>query len=577
MHIKNRHAQSILEYTLIIMLVGAAIVVGGPVAFNAYRAAVKTQTTLLDERGPDVDALTKAPGGVIQVPGCTCGGWQNIGCRANDTCRNYRRNCTGSCPPVEIQCFPDTSCCTNLIPVVNPPDGCGPPRCAVGQIYSWQMCGDDVQRQYSCLPSSACVFQCGNNYPGGRPPPPGAAVCPSDNINLPTWTIPWRLNAGHNPNGPPSCSAPPELVKCESYCPAGLRRNNAGTACEACPVAQTISVARCRCKANAGENETQNWVRCTEGPYTNFSCDALGSPVVCGENNTLHHWVPYTTTANCPSGTTADSGFCGSLDYNYGIGGCGAEMIVSQGPTGGSTGWACTMTVYNQDGGTCHSVGTETVAFCTPPAECPQPVLVDFQIKTRVGTTPAGNCNAGWRELGVGPDIHRGPNPTYYDNLQEVRYCALIQDFSPTANCPNYAQVLSDIFLIGDHNVNLYAAGNATPVRRRGSRAASYGAYPCPSPNTPGVNNYWQELVWNGRYLYKFCKKVTPPATRFHCGNHYGCTNTRTVMFDLRARWNNTVNPPACSGLPGAGWIEVGLEPASNIRWCKRMTIICVQ
>ncbi len=556
----NSKAQTILEYTLLVMLVAAGIVIGGPMAFNAYRGAVKTQTTLLDERGPDVDALTKAPGGQVQVPGCVCGGWQDIGCRANDTCRNYRRNCTGSCPPVEIQCFPDNSCCTNLVPVINPPDGCGPPRCAVGQIYSWQMCGDEISRRYSCPSSAACVFQCGNSYPGGTNPPPGATVCPSDNINLPSWTIPWRLNLGHDPQSTPACSQPAGSdPRCETFCPVGTTRNTTATQCEGCPQAATRSVHRCRCKGDDdGLGAYSPLYTCTEGPYTNPSCSA-GSPIQCG---VPHRFINIPVTANCPSGTVIDSGYCGLLDTQW-AGGCDPNInIVSSSPSG-TTGWTCVSNLCSQGGchgrcEACYPMYAEAVAFCVPPPDCPQPVLenVVMQIIQPNNTNPP--CPSGFRQVVVLPQNRSNWVPVN-------RVCARVANYQPRPvgqpGCANSTRVIRDIFVTGD---NIFT--NASLTTFIGHRQGVWNR--CPSPG-------WSGWSWDGNSAYQFCKK---DIDNTYCLANINCPSNKrkTVIKELIAFHPGT-SQTCAQHFNSSAWQDIAYDPFSRIRFCKQMVDICVQ
>ena len=204
----NSKAQNITEYTLLLTLVAAGIIIAAPTVYRAWNAHVKSyEEDFTDSMNDPFLEDTVAP------PPCVCTPPVALGCgdaaRANGCYCNeqlYEEVCSGVCPnPVIHTCVPDNitpCCCDTALPGcdVNAAPQC-PGGCPLGQACHQLQCGS-APVSYACRPD-AC-FKC----EGLAPNPTRWLMCPGDDIgllsNTPIVTI--ETGACSSPAGsPPKC------------------------------------------------------------------------------------------------------------------------------------------------------------------------------------------------------------------------------------------------------------------------------------------------------------------------------------------------------------------------------------
>ena len=250
----NKRGQSIIEYSLIAVLVILGIVIMGPYVLRSVGAHFK----LWDEGVQDsfTENITQAP--VNDVPyistncKCTnspgsCGSAQaGTQCGANQRVINHSCNpqlCDGA--PAS-SCINDPACCTAWVNV-----GCGtipigetPPsnNCNYGQEIKAQQCGTNNTVQ--CTPNSNCDAQClGVLSPGGL-------YCATYSTVMPT-----NLNQNYGITYVTTCPSSPT---CQVYCEPGYLLSSTGTTCLrtfiVAPASGPCPVS-CTCNTN-GHTET---------------------------------------------------------------------------------------------------------------------------------------------------------------------------------------------------------------------------------------------------------------------------------------------------------------------------------
>ncbi len=274
--------QHTLEYTLIMILVIAGIILGGPYVIRSWNAQMKGwEDSVMDSF---TDPLVEAPPDVGMLPGCAPQLWQDAGCGGSDIdSLGYPISCTPrqmlqtrvyyppGCEdtiypfpqPNTVRCVTSDCCCdapqsTGFCGVQDstltnqllscagtvfdyqPVDADG--TCPDGYMKSYTLCGDDVdpgERRYGCMDDPTCIFNCSGS-PTPNTSPEYGSVCSGDLIELTGNTTYTYVNPG-------ACTP----AKCEVQC--RLTFQSYGTYC-ACPAGQ--------------------WAQCP------FSC-SLSSPPYC--------------------------------------------------------------------------------------------------------------------------------------------------------------------------------------------------------------------------------------------------------------------------------------------------------
>ena len=262
----SRKGQNIAEYSLLIILVLAGVLVMGPYVTRSWNGIMKGHTDAVKDSYRD--PLDPAPPGAIivdcectpaadQLPrGCfqapCCG---QAGCQENEAA--LVQLCTPSgCAPAAVNCTPDPNCCTT--PVEEPfPGSCGyelgwprcpdldgdgtrdccvPPGgscpdgscirhgncCPGGQALATYRCGAGPI-EYRCIDSTNCEYHC---TAGGVPTPISQTtwndsllfrgICPLDDVGL-------RANTEYTIVPFNACSKPEgSHPKCQIQCERGL-------------------------------------------------------------------------------------------------------------------------------------------------------------------------------------------------------------------------------------------------------------------------------------------------------------------------------------------------------------------
>lgn len=276
----SENAQHTLEYMILLTLIMAGIIIGGPYAIRSWNAQVKGwEDSVIDSM---TDPLAEAPPSEVSIPGCDPNPWTNIGCQMGATDSiGIPWNCSATqmlqtrtysplgCEvrmipipdPNTVRCFTDDSfhCCTDWVT----PSGCYPgitPICPLesdcgsnvgcpdGEYRRTHTC-DTGYTETECVMDGSCNFTCGAT---GQPPPNtipayGDFCDATDTTGLSNNGIPYIYI---NPGAP--CTSAKCEVQCSptfiSYgtycaCPSGWTQYS--TIC--CPPDQTEVGGVCQC------------------------------------------------------------------------------------------------------------------------------------------------------------------------------------------------------------------------------------------------------------------------------------------------------------------------------------------
>lgn len=296
--------QHTLEHMILLILIMAGIIIGGPYAIRSWNAQMKGwEDSVVDSM---TDPLMEAPASAVTVPGCDFISWLNQGCGLGYTspfgdsisCPEQKmlqmgvfnpNNCQFSNPYTPFsqiaQCVADNSfdCCTPWVL----PSGCditnpGCPQtsdcgvtvgCPDGQYRRTRDC-DEVETQSECVPDTDCDFLCDgsllpNPLPADRMQPCVASGDTDDETGL---------TDDKNYDLVDVCTE----TKCEVDCLGDLIPNLAGTQC-VCPAGLTetwnaaASVWECTCGAGSALQCTDTTPvcsvpgnccqPCTSGPF----------------------------------------------------------------------------------------------------------------------------------------------------------------------------------------------------------------------------------------------------------------------------------------------------------------------
>lgn len=309
----NQQAQHLIEYSVLIILVLAGIIIAGPYVIRSWNARVKSWDDSVTESMQD--PLLEAPPDTVTIPGCDPdpAGWINQGCQLGGlgiatclgqvNCAETQRletltymplGCECSIKPVPptARCVYEACCCTTAVSTAlcgvnatNPPD---PDRfesvCAVfdqmsdtnpdgtcpdGYLGYYVYCGNDDtndpnQRRYGCISDPACVFDC--TGPIVVPPPQYGTLC-TDSNGIPddqrlSADTPRKIVAT---GGCTDGTAPAN--KCEYECRYPFVPMGGGTYCD-CPTGTTYNAGtnNCDCDPNLVKECPTNPTACYRGP-----------------------------------------------------------------------------------------------------------------------------------------------------------------------------------------------------------------------------------------------------------------------------------------------------------------------
>ena len=307
MKLSSQNAQHTLEYMILLTLIMAGIIIGGPYVIRSWNAQMKGwEDSVVDSM---TDPLTGAPPNIVPITGCdfvswgSCGfggccglgipffGGQSVNCGEQQllqlgvfnppNCQwSDPSTCFSGCSPVTIngvvvipgvaRC--DTTgtsstdpnrngCCTDWVT----PSGCtpapGPPYCPVdsdcgvnvgcpdGQYRRTHTC-DEGYTETECVPDPGCNFTCINPLPGldettSPPTLSNATFCAGDNAGLLGDTNYVIMS---------SCTP----AKCEFVCNPTFVYN--GSAC-VCPAGQTVVGGVCCFSVYQCPNGDPDWQR----------------------------------------------------------------------------------------------------------------------------------------------------------------------------------------------------------------------------------------------------------------------------------------------------------------------------
>lgn len=260
----NKNAQHTLEYMILLILIMAGIIIGGPYVIRSWNAQVKGwEDSVIDSM---TDPLVEAPVTAVSIPGCDFVSWQNQACGLGYTSPfGDSVNCTPqqllqmgvfnpdgcqfnnpSTPFSNIaQCDTNDAnhCCTSWVT----PSGCNPDDagcpldsdcgvnvgCPDGQYHRTHTC-DTGYTETECVADPACDFTCNST---GLPGPNGATgygdLCPGSDTGL-------SGDTNYSYTNPGNCTG----AKCQIQCSPTFVWN--GINC-ACPTGQTVSGGVCVC------------------------------------------------------------------------------------------------------------------------------------------------------------------------------------------------------------------------------------------------------------------------------------------------------------------------------------------
>ena len=216
--LSHKSAQHILEYMILLILIMAGIIIGGPYVIRSWNAQMKGwEDSAIDSMN---DPLAEAPIGSVPLTGCDAGSWNSGPCgpaSSSVDCAGRTANCSsrykiftrtfspGGCqcdvpapmiPAISAECRQDNSfnCCADWVT----PSGCtfpdgSAPGCLVpaidcgvnsdcpdGQYRRTRNCDVDETESF-CIPDSACNFGCTGLQVTGIP---SLGLCPGDEVGL---------------------------------------------------------------------------------------------------------------------------------------------------------------------------------------------------------------------------------------------------------------------------------------------------------------------------------------------------------------------------------------------------------
>jgi hypothetical protein len=300
----NKRGQSIIEYTLIAVLVILGIVIMGPYVLRSVGAHFKLWDVGIQEGFQE--NIVQAPPSVIPPINTTC--------TCTDTALGCGNTLIGTCGPSQMMyahnCVPQlcdskptsycsppvSSCCTQYYPV-----GCGdipiplnngvpdpsletfpatpPTECYYGQFISASQCSNTAVQ---CTANSSCNPKCIGTIPSA-----GALFCANNSTTPPTTNLSQNSNITYVG----TCPANPQ---CQMYCVAPYILNPQNTAC----ILPTTTTQLPVCSATTGGSFTGTWTGAyhdspTQGNGTQWdsvTCNSSGQMQgICTTNNYNSH------------------------------------------------------------------------------------------------------------------------------------------------------------------------------------------------------------------------------------------------------------------------------------------------
>lgn len=220
--INKQRGQSVVEYSILIMLVVISIVIGGPFLRRSVQAFLRAQSQAVKDA--DRENIRQS-GNIPPTPPCTCSGWTDGGCGAgicDETQRYSSRICTPLACEREYACTNDASCCTTGYKFVDcgslvdysayeylecpwragidpqlsaaasavgqaswgtcmTAQGADTLLCAIGEARITLRCGSESGSTmvYGCVDQPACRPACWNIKDETSEPSPGSQACPA--------------------------------------------------------------------------------------------------------------------------------------------------------------------------------------------------------------------------------------------------------------------------------------------------------------------------------------------------------------------------------------------------------------
>jgi len=214
--------QSTIEYSMVVMLVMAGIIVLGPYVIRSVNAHFKMWEDTTEEAFTD-PLKDRDPEG-LPKPQCRCP-VKATGCglgSCQPTEMLWQKDCVPlDCEPQETRCEVENGCCGEEV------GGCGG-ACAAGEREVKVTCGK-LPTQTACRASADCGRCTGVPIENADP-------CPGDEVDV-VGEVP-RVPV---PNG--GCSVPPEAIKCEAECKVGFVLQNGACVQPVCEPAYTVIAA----------------------------------------------------------------------------------------------------------------------------------------------------------------------------------------------------------------------------------------------------------------------------------------------------------------------------------------------
>ncbi len=251
----DRYGQHIMEYTLVLTLVIAAVITMGPYVIRAWNANLQGWEDSAQDSMKD--PLVEAPND-IQLPYCECSDWFDNGCGGGTSCLGTQRFWSRMCTPAGCanpeKCEYDDVCCIYYNPL-----GCGvngTPPCPDGKMRITEECGDNGPHPF-CQDDPSCVFICENDFSGYQ----YGDQCTGDDVGLSASMV-WVAVAETT-----GCD---DTRKCQWQCAHGFEPSSGGALCT-CPTTYYDSGSACLCDYQYGYAEHGS---CGSGGCAQGSCGA---------------------------------------------------------------------------------------------------------------------------------------------------------------------------------------------------------------------------------------------------------------------------------------------------------------
>ncbi len=179
MRLSKQHAQSLLDFVFVMIVVAIGIMLLGPYVIRSVNAHLKSWEDGVDDSLKD--PLRDADPSKLPKPQCACSpvlphGCGVAGCLATE--RLWQRDCGPlGCEDPQRECRDDGGCCTAWV-------AAGPCRgdvffpCPAGQMPKSRTCGGGVGFQLTCQPDPACTYKCQGTQP------PNSTMCFGDDQGL---------------------------------------------------------------------------------------------------------------------------------------------------------------------------------------------------------------------------------------------------------------------------------------------------------------------------------------------------------------------------------------------------------